>query len=126
MLIASSTDLGASGYDIHYGYGLINSKNFILQVLNKTSIFMSPINTEKNHIYSVIYNNSNTDMNVSCIYAEYESNKMYDCIIQPILIPPKQTYIFQTLFSNRKIKYMIWENLKSLKPLTVCRELNIQ
>lgn len=126
LLITSSTDLGTSGYDIHYGYGLINFKNFIIQALNKTSIFMSPINTEKNQTYSVIYNNSNTDMNISCIYAEYESDKMYDCTIQSILIPAKQIYIFKNPFSNRKIKYMIWQNLKSVKPLTSSRELNIQ
>ena len=117
LLIDSSTDLGASGYDIHYGYGLINIKEFIKQAIDETSVFMFPINQEDNEIYSVIYNNSDTDMNVTCISAEYENSKMYDCKMVPVLIPSGQTYIFQNLYSGKAFKYMVWNNLKTIKPL---------
>lgn len=126
LLIFSSTDLGTSGYDIHYGYGLANFKEFINQMISGNEVFMFPINTEENNIYSVIFNNSNEDVTVSCIFAEYENNRMYDCKIVPVLIPSGQTYIFQNPYSSRNVKYMVWENLKTLKPLTECRELENQ
>ena len=117
LLINSSTDLGNVGYDIYYGYGLVNLKEFINQTIGEASVFMFPINAEGNQLYSVIYNNSVTDITVSCICAEYENNRMYDCRIVSVLIPVKQTYIFQNPYSSKTFKYMIWENLKTIKPL---------
>lgn len=124
LLVKSSTDLGTVGYDTYYGYGLINFKEFIKQMIAETPAFLFSLNIEDNNVYSVIYNNSDAELTVSCIYAQYENDLLYDCIVVPVTIPTGQTYKFQNPYLSKTFKYMVWQNLKTLKPLTESREFN--
>lgn len=123
LLSVSSDDLGTSGYDVHYGYGLVNYKNFINEMIKSTSVFMSSINVENGKLYSIIYNNSENEKTLSAIYAIYNGNALENCFITPIKLTPNEKYRFENPISTGYIKYMVWDNLLTIKPVTNQREL---
>lgn len=123
ILSVASDDLGATGYDVHYGYGLVNYKKFINEMIKSKSVFMSPINAENGKLYSIIYNNSEKEKTLAAIYAVHNGNALENCFITPIKLLPNEKYRFENPISTGHIKYMVWDNLLTIKPVTNQREL---
>lgn len=124
LLIASSEDLGTSGYDIYYGYGLVNFEHFINEMLSSTPVFMSPVNSENGKTYSVIYNNSENNKTFSAICTLYNGNALKNCFVDTIELLPNEKYRFETSSSDGYVKHMLWNNLSSLEPVINYRDLN--
>lgn len=123
LLSKSSTDLGAEGYDVYYGHGLINCKEFIKLMILKEDVFAFPVNIENDNACAVIYNNSDEYKLLRCVCAEYENNIFYGCKVLTVVIPPGQAYKLQTEYSDKNFKYMVWQDMTAQKPLTKYREL---
>lgn len=124
LLSESSRDLGEVGYDNVYGYGLVNFKNFLSKMLENTAVFISPLNIENNKVSGVIYNNSSELCDIICINASYNENQFLSMNSKNISLDVKQKYNFENDASGNVIKYMLWNSLKNIRPLTEVRILN--
>ncbi len=124
ILRVSSQDLGEAGYDVYYGYGLVNFESFIKEMLKSTPVFMSPINSENEKVYSVIYNNSENNKTFSAICTLYNGNALKNCFVDTIELLPNEKYRFETSSSDGYVKHMLWNNLSSLEPVINYRDIN--
>ena len=84
LLQQTADDLGTSGYDVYYGYGLLNIKNLTLKLINTYNVFISPINVENKQASITIYNNSNNILTAINIFANYDSEKLESCIFSNV------------------------------------------
>lgn len=124
LLSATSKDLGDAGYDIYYGWGLINFEGFISLMLENTDIFISPLYIENNKVSGVIYNNSYMRQDVTCISADYTENQFLNVNTQNISLDVKQKYVFENYVDGNLIKYMVWNNFSEICPAAEIRTLN--
>ena len=115
ILEETSEDLGAEGYDTYFGYGLINIEAMIDKMLENDEVFMSPIDDKGDNVTVTVYNNSNSILNAVGIAAEYEDDIFKDMAVTDMTILPSGT----VKMSNKKskVKFMLWENLITIKPL---------
>lgn len=121
LLKNSVVDKGTEGYDNYYGYGIINYKNYIEEMIKNEKIFISPIDIEGEKYYATIYNNTQTDLDITCICANYIESRLSWCNMLPIALKSQNIYKFQNTLDTGQTKYMVWDNLKSLKPLAKSR-----
>ena len=122
LLEETSKDLGATGYDTSYGYGLINIEAMINKMLENTPVFMSPVDDKGENITVTVYNNSESLLNAIGIAAEYENNIFQDINIIDISLSSKKTAKISSEKGN--VKFMLWQNLWDMFPLTQHRQYN--
>lgn len=122
MLQQTADDLGTNGYDVYYGYGLLNIKELTLKLINTYDVFISPINAENKQASITIYNNSNDILTAINIFANYDNEKFESCIFSDVKLEiGEKTKICNPMPTNT-VKYFLWEKLSTLKPLTISRE----
>lgn len=124
ILSKTSTDLGETGYDNYYGYGLINFEAFTNVMLDNKDVFLSPIYSRDGLSSAVIYNNSDKTLQLNCIFSCYSDNKLLYSNVNEIILSSNNSYTFENATEGNKIKYMVWDSLRNSHPATKYRELN--
>lgn len=106
------------GYDVYFGYGLIDTQSIVDKMLKETPVFLSPItnNTIK------IYNNSNANLTAQGIAANYQNNKLLNAKFYDVDISPDGIQEISFISEGTLTQFMIWSSLKELKPLYQARE----
>jgi len=124
LLSVTSKDLGDTGYDNVFGYGLVDFESLISKMLENTEVFISPMYEENGKIFGVIYNNSDDKKDLTLINANYNGNRFLKVNSEDVSLEPKQKYTFKNDAYGNVVKYMVWKNIKSLIPLTEIRIYN--
>ena len=121
-LTSTCTDLGTTGRDNYYGYGLVNAEALVDKLLENTEVFISPFSENNGEISSTVYNNTENLLQASAITGEYESTLLKNSSSNNIIIGAKQTQKLTFTPSTDKFKLMIWNNASKISPLALYRE----
>ena len=103
-----------------YGYGLINVQAMIDEMLKNTKVFISPTEKIRSKANVRIYNNSTDVLSAVGIAAEYDDGRFIGFRTKDISLPPGKTDILNCE-NNKNVKFMLWSDFESLKPLAACR-----
>lgn len=118
LISKTSEDLGEAGRDDYYGFGLLNCEAAVKELIKDQKFHISPIEKTSLSTKAIIYNNTNKDETVCCIYAYYdENNKLISCFPVEQKIGAYQTYNFENPYNGGNVKYMVWRALLSPTPL---------
>lgn len=118
--VNTATDLGEEGYDIYYGYGLINAEKIIDRVLEDKRVFLSHI-TDGN---VKIYNNSDIPLKAVGIIAGYKNNSFFNAEMHDIEINPDEVESISFDEMGEKTKFMLWSSTGNLQPLHQVKIIN--
>lgn len=114
ILKSCSDDLGEVGYDLQYGYGMLNTEKTMKSMLGE--YYTSPITQGK----ITVFNNTDKELYAIGIWSE-ETDKGGLCVdINNIFVPPRQKT--ELKYKNEKVKFFLWDSLKTIKPLTIARK----
>lgn len=103
-----------AGYDVYYGYGLVDGEAMVRKMLEGKAFHMSPIQKKETATRTVIFNNTSSEKMVCCICAVYdESGRMVECIPVEEKIGAYSIYSFKNTYSGGTVKYMVWKNMTS-------------
>ena len=79
LLSSTSEDLGITGYDTKFGYGLINVDLFIEKVLQNSSVYISPLCVEDDVSGVYYFNLTDKEQDLFRVEAYYDNQKMDYC-----------------------------------------------
>jgi len=114
ILAETSTDLGDTGYDTYYGYGLINIEAMIDKMLENTPLFISPVSETANSAEVTVYNNSQNPFSAIGFAAGYENGMLSEITLSDISLSAKETAKMNCLTAD-SVKFMLWRNFEPLK-----------
>lgn len=114
LLENCSDDLGEAGYDIKYGYGMLNTETLLNSVLGQ--YYVSPIT--KGEI--IIYNNTANDLFATGIWSEETEKGGFCGEINEIFVPPQRKISLK--YKSEKVKFFLWDSLNTMRPLTTMRK----
>ena len=120
LLAETSEDLGTSGYDTSYGYGLLNLDEIIVRILEDIPYYISPINNDG----IVVLNNKSEILTAVGVFANYSDGVF--CGMQKneiILLKNKKTKIYN-LLDGDTIKFFLFDTLRNLKPISKERTIH--
>jgi subtilisin family serine protease len=116
ILSQTSTDLGETGYDIEYGYGLIDIGRIISKMLENHNIFVSPIDYYNGVSTVLVYNNSGSDISATGIFTAKAEDIIVGIQNQANTIKSKAVQSFSFNF-NGKTTFYLWDSISNLQPL---------
>lgn len=114
ILEETSTDLGDTGYDTYYGYGLINIEAMIDKMLENTPLFISPVSETADGTEVTVYNNSQNPFVAEGFAAGYENGMLSGITLSDISLSAKETAKMNCLMAD-SVKFMLWRNFEPLK-----------
>ncbi len=123
LLTETAEDLGENGYDVKFGYGLVNEDALIDRLMQNIEYYVSPINIRDGDAYVLIKNTTESILKASSIFSEYDNDKFVGCSETPITLLPDKEIIVKTENSNNKISHFLWSSLNDLIPLATKREM---
>ena len=115
LLAETSTDLGSSGYDTYYGYGLINIEAMVDKMLENTPVFMSPVDEADDSVEVTVYNNTQNPLYASGFAAGYENGALTEIHRFDISLSAKGT-TKMNCSKETGVKFMLWNGLMPLIP----------
>lgn len=118
----SAKDLGASGYDVYYGHGLLDIEACIELMLKDTDYFISPIYTTDTVSEVVVYNNTASYFEGIITWGNYTGGYMLDFDANAIRVEAGKTAKPYTFFTDNLIKCFIWKDISTLTVLTGARD----
>ena len=113
LLEETSVDLGDPGYDIYYGYGLINIEAMIDKMLENTPLFVSPADAGSDSVSVTVYNNSQSLLSAKGFAAGYEDGVLTQMSLSDISLSAKGT-AKMTCPKEDNMKFMLWNNSEPL------------
>lgn len=117
LLLTTSEDLGDTGYDTQFGYGLINTDSFIKTVLQDKQVYISPLSV-KDDVSGVYYFNlTDKERNMLCIKAYYDNLRMDCCTSESVTLSGNESFVYECTENAKDVKYMAWDKPDSLAPL---------
>ncbi len=122
LLIETAEDLGEEGYDVKFGYGLVNEDALINRLMQNVEYYVSPINVRDGDAYVLIKNNTESILKASSIFSEYSKRKFIGCSETQITLLPDKEIIVKTNNNSNKISHFLWSNFNNLTPLTIKRD----
>lgn len=122
LLIETAEDLGDEGYDIKFGYGLVNEDALISKLMKNIEYYVSPINISDGDAYVLIKNNTENILKASSIFSEYNKKKFIGCSQTQITLLPDKEIIIKAENRNNDISHFLWSGLDNLMPLATKRE----
>lgn len=114
ILEETSTDLGDTGYDTSYGYGLINIEAMVDKMLENTPLFISPVSETADGTEVTVYNNSQNPFSAIGFAAGYENGMLSGITLSDISLSAKETAKMNCLMAD-SVKFMLWRNFEPLK-----------
>lgn len=106
------------GYDVYFGYGLIDSQRIVEEILKETPVFLSPITNNS----AKVYNNSSIELISKGIVANYVNNSLLNVKFYDVDISPGEIQEIPFIPEGALTKVMLWDGFKKLKPLYKARE----
>ncbi len=99
------------GYDVYYGYGLVDGEAMVRKMLEGKDFNMSPIQKQATATRTVVYNNTAESKTVCCICVVYDdTGRMTECIPVDVTIAPDAVYSFKNAYYGGTVKYMVWNS----------------
>lgn len=123
LLIETAEDLGEEGYDVKFGYGLVNESVLINRLMQDIEYYVSPINLNDENAYVLIKNNTENILKASSIFSEYNNDRFVGCNQTQITLLPDKEIIINTEDNSNKIMHFLWSDFNNLIPLTTKREM---
>lgn len=117
-------DLGEEGYDIYYGYGLLDIDKLFFELMNKYDVFMSPVTVKNGFASAIVLNNEENDILGKEIISVYDEKCLVSCKIKDIKVNVGKNTIFFSVSDTAHIKIFLWNGRENLKPITLSREYN--
>lgn len=114
LITESSDDLGSTGYDTSYGYGLLNIQRLIDNLLIDIPYYISPINKDG----VLILNNSKDVLNAVGIFSEYSGDVFNGMKQQEVILLPNKKVKINNLSQSNITKFFLWDSMEGLKPIT--------
>jgi subtilisin family serine protease len=117
LFMTTSDDLGITGKDTSYGYGLVNVEKFINELLKNTDVYVSPIDNRNNIAKVKILNNTNLPTTMTSIFGDYSNDKLNNISLRNLDFFPKQvqTVTYETTYIN--LKYFLWRDFATMLPM---------
>ena len=117
---------GRTDRDDYLGYGIINCESAIKKLIEGKKLYLSPVDFDaQNPNYTgristaTIYNNTKDALSFTVLYGQYNADKTLGNVIKKqITLPAELTINLPVLYSGGNVKYMVWESLKNMLPLT--------
>lgn len=103
ILSKTCEDLGTEGRDVYYGYGLLNAKSILENLLCGTECFISPYDFDGEAPYAVAYNNTDSSIEVLSILTEETGRRL-----SRITMPSKAGVNVSAGESGTSFKNYIW------------------
>lgn len=123
LLMNTSRDLGIAGWDSEYGYGLLDCEAATKKLMEGNTVYVSPVYQNGDCAEAVFYNNSASDVTVSCISTVYGTKTLAAApVVQTQTIVPGETVTLEQQNAGKTVRFMAWRNLTDLQPLGCSRE----
>ena len=103
--------------DEYCGYGLLNIEAMFKECIKNKDYYISPINSDS----VIVYNNTDSTLNATGIFAEYEDKKYISGSISQITLLPDKKVKINCINTEGKLKFFLWNSMENLKPLTKVR-----
>ncbi len=114
LLMAAAEDLGDSGYDTSYGYGLVSSGALLREMLKDTPFFVSPILRDASADTVTVFNNSASSLEAISIWKD-EEGKITSA---PVSLASGET---ANTSGESGGEHFLWKDFESLMPLARAR-----
>lgn len=124
ILKISCDDLGNTGYDVYYGYGLINVQKVFDAMLKTKRYYISPIYVDNGFANISVYNNTSEPLNCDLIMGLYNKNVFGMINVIPICLNGQQSsnYVLGDVGEYKTVKCFMWSSINLLMPLLEYRE----
>ncbi len=121
LLIDTSEDLGDEGYDVKYGYGLVNAQALVEKMIENT-VYISPINTDEDGCSALIYNNTDKKATGISIWAEYgDALSVFNTPVSVEIEKGEKKTVEYDKLPGAKLKHFLWSDMNTLEPLGISR-----
>lgn len=117
-------DLGESGYDTAYGYGLINAKNMVNYLLRGTDCYVSqPDFAQDGSARVIVYNNREQPVTLCSVWADYKGNGTALAGIKKteLILQGKSEAAVCYAGAYTKLKHFLWHDMSGMQPAFGCR-----
>ena len=123
LLTSTAEDLGDSGYDTSFGYGLVNAE----ELMNKltSDYYVSPISVSDGDASVTITNNTDAPVTVISIMAEYDEEDMVVGArrIERTILEGQETTVSMSVGSGTKISHFLWNT--DYEPISARRDKEV-
>ncbi len=118
-IMNTSEDLGSSGYDYYYGYGLINAGEAVRYILSDENYYISNINSDNGTINFGVWNNSGDELSGVIITEGYYDIYADNINISEISLSNDETQTYEFNYSGGydDIKTFIWNSVEDMMPI---------
>ncbi|MBQ8249812.1 MAG: S8 family serine peptidase [Clostridia bacterium] len=124
LLTNSTEDLGDEGYDVKYGYGLVDMSAFIAELFEDIPHYVSPINMQDNEAYVLVKNNTESDFSAVSIFSEYSGKRFSGRSQTSVALASGETTIIKLENSeNSNIAHFLWGSADHIRPLANKRDI---
>lgn len=118
ILQKSAVDLGEEGYDVSYGYGLVDIEKAVLYAFKNECLFITPIRlTDKESSFNVI-NITEEKFKGYFLIINYEEGVMCGYTVVPLEISAKENLVLTMQSFSKPYKCFIWKNLDDISAVS--------
>lgn len=119
-LYNTAEDLGTSGYDTSYGYGLADTKALVDDILSTKPYYVSPVNKEDGKSYVLIKNNTDSVLSAQSLFAKFTGGKYDSLSSVPVKLMPGKSAVLKSPDESYG-RHLLWNSLSGAKPLAPVR-----
>ena len=119
LIICTSEDLGETGYDPFYGYGLIDEEKLFLEIIENKPYYVSPINITDEGVYVLIKKLSTEEISAVSVFAGYSTEGILHIEAQKIDLS-NNDYTVVGGDNTVACTHFFWDSM-SLRPLAAKR-----
>ncbi len=117
LLAETAEDLGDSGYDVKYGYGLVNEEALVNKLIQNVGYYVSPVNVINDKAYVLIKNSTDHQLKATSVFSEYNQNKFFKCTPVRVTLEPYNETKIEITSDRNEISHFLWKDLNSLEPV---------
>ena len=126
LLIGTSDDLGTAGYDTFFGYGLVNTENFIEKLLENSEYYISPVNICDDVKKVTVFNMAAAEQSVFLCQGQYRDKHLIDFHSEEFILNSFDSFniIFMTPEeTDTETKFFVMSDFSRLIPLSNVRKV---
>lgn len=116
--LGDDADNGQNGYDVKYGYGLIDGRALMNKLMESMDYYVSPVNTTETETYVFVRNNTDTELNAISLLAEYDDGIVLNVKRTPLkLLAGENATIRKETAGGESTAHFLWNNEAELAPV---------